>query len=189
MLENLSCSAWQVLIQASRESEELNSRQTCPEHLLLALTRADDGRGELLLSRFGVDYQDIREGILDAHGMGDPSSDGSTPFSASLQELIEDAISRASMRQDKVTTHDLLWSAVRSDDLLSVQILKHHQVDVNELRNLADSGGYSEKSSLESGPEEGDLGIIMDRLGRIEYMLDIINNNISEMKIDMKPED
>ncbi|MGB7069981.1 MAG: ATP-dependent Clp protease ATP-binding subunit [Pyrinomonadaceae bacterium] len=69
----LSAEARSVLLFASEESRTLRSQQICPEHLLLALLRAERSPVSEILHDHGLRLEDVRGELLDRRGIAEPS--------------------------------------------------------------------------------------------------------------------
>ncbi len=175
----------QALLQASQEAASLNAGSVQPESLLLALVQLQGSGAARCLEYFGIGYLDVRKQVTRLIGVGESQGDAPVPFDLATEEVIAVANQQPGEREgEHVTTTDLLLALVRDDKSVSSIILRELGVDIDQLRERAKGQqvpGVGER--LEGFSGAGIRGIV-DRLDRIEYMLDIINNQIAEMKLD-----
>ena len=146
-------------IKAAQEiAAELGHSQVASEHILLGLLREDGCIAASALGQLGVDYDSIREAVIEAMGEGQSGAPVQS-FTPRGERIIQIAAGEAARRgQSFIGTEHLLMGILRESDSVAAQLLSRAGVDANELyRTLANMAGSS-ADTPPSGEEQSSGG-------------------------------
>lgn len=139
--EKLDDQAVKVVLAAQNESRRLGHKSLDTEQILLALLLVEkDGLAGQLLNDLGLKQSDLRQKILELRGRGQEFVGVETPFSESVQKLLEHAgaAAEAEGRRQIAPLH-LLYGFVHVQDGVSGRILAEAGISSQALQARLDA--------------------------------------------------
>ena len=123
-LDRFTKRARRTLTLAQEEATRLQHNYLGTEHLLLALTREDQGIACRVLLDLDVDFDRLRRDIETGVGRGQRLHFGKTPLTPRVKRLIELAVDEARIRQHQyIGTEHLLLGMLREGGGVAYEIL------------------------------------------------------------------
>src|SRR5918912_3803048 len=131
--------ARRVLTFAQEEAQRLNHNYIGTEHVLIALTRDEEGVAGKVLREFGLDAARVRQVIEDIVGRGQAGPGTRLSLTPRTKRVIELAVDEARrMGHHYIGTEHLLLGLIREGDGIAVNVLKSLGVSPDKVRsNLA----------------------------------------------------
>ena len=188
--------ARKVIILAKEEARRFNHDYIGTEHLLLGLIREGEGVAAAVLQKMGLSLQNIRLEIEKLVQPG-PTTQilGDIPFTPRAKKALELAAEEArSLGHNYIGTEHLLLGLIREGEGVASQVLMNLGLDLNKVRNevmgllgsaLPGTGQTQAKSKtpaldafgrdLTALAQEGKLDPVIDRLGEIERVIQILS--------------
>jgi ATP-dependent Clp protease ATP-binding subunit ClpC len=188
--------ARKVIILAKEEARRFNHDYIGTEHLLLGLIREGEGVAAAVLQKIGLSLQNIRLEIEKLVQPG-PATQilGDVPFTPRAKKALELAAEEArSLGHNYIGTEHLLLGLIREGEGVASQVLMNLGLDLNKVRNevmgllgsaLPGVNQTQVKSktpaldafgrNLTSLAQEGKLDPVIDRLGEIERVIQILS--------------
>lgn len=137
MFERFTEHARRAIVCAQEETLALGHSQIGSEHILLGLTREEDGPAGRVLRDLGVGVEHIRALIPGGEESreGESAEPRQIPFSADATATLQLALAEAgSLGHSYVGAEHLLLGVAREGDGLGGRILRDHGVDAEKLR-------------------------------------------------------
>ena len=134
MLSRFNEKAQKIIAIAESQAFDFGHASVGTEHLLLALLKVKESRLKTLLSLEHVNYEAVKEKIVDLFGVKDlqPFYMEYTP---SLKKVMEKSIAEAKkLGSDKVSIDVLTYSLFNDEENVAKEILKQFNVDVEKIR-------------------------------------------------------
>ena len=135
LFERFTDRARGAIVLAQEEARALRHNYIGTEHILLGLSRDEEGIAGKTLRDAGTTHTALTEAVVEQVGMGDASSDGPVPFTPKSKKVLEFALREAlQLGHNYIGTEHLLLGLLRDSDGLAPMILARVKVDPNELR-------------------------------------------------------
>ena len=150
-MKNLSPRAKKILsIMAQDEARKFGSQQILPEHVLLAIFRAQDGVGVQAVKKLGLKPEDFKsklEGFLSSDN-NSPTLD-EIPKSRRYRFLLDIAdIESAALHNNYIGTEHLLLAAVREENSLTANFFADSHFSIMDIRLMVMELQNENKSSV-----------------------------------------
>jgi ATP-dependent Clp protease ATP-binding subunit ClpA len=159
-LEELNEQAHKVLALADEEARRFQHNYIGTEHLLLGLTRDQEGIAAQVLARLGVGLDQVRRSVEFIIGRGDriiPANIGLTPRSKQVIELAIDEARR--LNQPLASTEHLLLGLVREGRGIAAGVLESMGINLARVRQQTLDLLSQEKGESGSAPSSPSLAL------------------------------
>jgi ATP-dependent Clp protease ATP-binding subunit ClpC len=158
VFEEFTTRARRVIVMAQDEARVLVHNYVGTEHVLLALTRQDEGGAVEALAALGIGVMAVRQAVMkivaNPHAPGDgrrPPS-GYIPFAPEAKEVLTLAQREvAELGHDHIGTGHLLLGLVRERDGIAAQVLVQFGADTDRVRQQVTRLHHDQGS--ERGPQ------------------------------------
>jgi ATP-dependent Clp protease ATP-binding subunit ClpC len=160
------------------EAKELGHNFIGTEHLLLAILAHDDNLASKILHELGVDYDTVREKIVEIAKEYDPiEGDYRLPYSVRMKSVAEFAVVEANMLSHKyIGPEHLLLGILKEGDGVAAKVLKQLGLNVDYVRkmimNMLSKNPVGEESQNEAAsenvakPSGGGSGKMLEKFGK-----------------------
>jgi ATP-dependent Clp protease ATP-binding subunit ClpC len=131
-----------IIEYASDEARRLKHGYLGTEHLLLGLIKLGEGRAVGILTKFGLDLNDIRQTVEDVvQPSGETKWEGQLPITARVMKVLELSGSEARVLKSKdIETEHILLGILKEEEGVAAQILLMYDVNYKkayeEFKNL-----------------------------------------------------
>lgn len=127
--------ARRVLYLAQQEAQRLQNNYIGTEHLLLGLTRLDNGVAVQVLSNLGLEGTQIRSTVESIMGSTQPSTSKEIGLTPQAKKVIELAVDEARyMNHHYIGTEHLLLGLIREGDGIAAEVLRSLGVSLEKVR-------------------------------------------------------
>ena len=134
--EKFSERARKVLSLAQEEAQRFNHNYIGTEHVLLGLTRVNEGTATKVLAGLGVDMEKVKSAVEYIIGEGDPSSTGDIGLTPRAKKVIELAVDEARrMTHQYIGTEHLLVGLLREGEGVAAGVLESLGVNLEQVRS------------------------------------------------------
>ena len=162
MFQKFDEEARKVLICAKKEMKELKHDYIGTEHVVLAMLNNSD----CILNKYGVNYNNFRNKLIDIVGIGSESNDLYL-YTPLLKRIIENVVNESRESGSVIDSSNILSSIIAEGDGVAIRILIELGVDIDKLYNEVVKS-TSKKKKKKS---------ILDELG-VDLNLKVINGLI-----------
>ncbi|MEX2154648.1 MAG: Clp protease N-terminal domain-containing protein [Gemmatimonadaceae bacterium] len=133
---NFTTHVRKVLAMAREEAVRLHHPYVGTEHILLALTRADEESvATAVLRNLRIDPEGIRQKIDDTIKIGKAEQPSDLPYTSRAKKVLELAMSEArELHHSYVGTEHLLLGLLREEKGIGAQVLAYHGLTRDEAR-------------------------------------------------------
>jgi ATP-dependent Clp protease ATP-binding subunit ClpC len=146
MWERFTERARRVIFFAQQEAARVGQCHVDTQHLLLALLREEDNVACLVLSRLGVDLEQVRAAIEPLTSGGSGESGGDMQLTAAAKRVIDLAYDAARrLNHAYIGTEHLLLGLIALTDGLTARVLAKHGPSLDLARREVDgfTGGVA----------------------------------------------
>ena len=134
--EKFSERARKVLSLAQEEAQRFNHNYIGTEHVLLGLTRVNDGTATKVLAGLGVDMEKVKSAVEYIIGDGDSSATGDIGLTPRAKKVIELAVDEARrMSHQYIGTEHLLVGLLREGEGVAAGVLESLGVNLDQVRS------------------------------------------------------
>jgi prophage maintenance system killer protein len=135
MFERFTDRARRVTVLAQEEARELCHNYIGTEHLLLGLTREEQGIAAKALEALGVSPAGVREKVLEQVGRGDRDPDHHIPFTPRAKKVLEFSLREAmNLGHNYIGTEHILLGLVREGEGLAAKVLFSLGIELSAVR-------------------------------------------------------
>jgi len=135
MFERFTDRARQVVVLAQEEARMFHHNYIGTEHLLLGLTRADEGIAARALKNLGISVEDVRQDVEKVIGRGEQVPSGHIPFTPRAKNVLELSLREAlQLGHSYVATEHILLGLVREGEGAAAQVLISLGGNLNRVR-------------------------------------------------------
>ncbi len=135
MFERFTERARRVVLHAQREAMRLRHNVVGTEHLLLGLTKEEEGVAAKALETLGVNLDKVRMEVEKIIGVGDQVILGEVPFTPRAKRVLELALDEArQLGHNYIGTEHILLGLIREGEGVAAQVLKNLGVDLENAR-------------------------------------------------------
>lgn len=137
VFERFTERARQVVVLAQEEARGLCHNYIGTEHILLGLSRADEGLAARVLESFDITLARAREEVVRVVGLGEePTTSGQIPFTPRAKRVLELALREAlSVGHDYIGTEHILLGLVREHEGVATGVIAELGTDGEAIRN------------------------------------------------------
>ncbi|MGZ4171220.1 MAG: Clp protease N-terminal domain-containing protein [Solirubrobacteraceae bacterium] len=139
MFERYTEEARNIVVVANEEARALRHNYIGTEHLFLALLRMphESVVGQVL-DALKLSSERVRRGLQDLVPAGEETTSGQIPFTPRAKKVLELSLREALSRGDREIgpEHILLGIARGDDDSVAVHLLRAHEVNPEQLRDM-----------------------------------------------------
>ena len=137
MFERFTERARQVVVLAQEEARGLRHNYIGTEHILLGLSREDEGLAARVLESFDITLERARDDVVRIVGRGDgPTTSGQIPFTPRAKKVLELALREAlHLGHDYIGTEHILLGLVREGEGVAMRVLDEFGADDDAIRN------------------------------------------------------
>lgn len=133
--ERFSARAQRALSLAQSEAQRINHSYIEPEHLLLALTRLDDGAAADVLGRVNAGLDQIRTRVEQLIGQGSEPTSDAMALTPRTERVIVAAVAKADQTgHRRIGTRDLLLGLLQEGEGVAFEVLTEWGVTVDDAR-------------------------------------------------------
>ena len=138
--EKFSERARKVLSLAQEEAQRFNHNYIGTEHILLGLTRVNEGTATKVLAGLGVDTEKVKSAVEYIVGDGDSSSTGDIGLTPRAKKVIELAVDEARrMTHQYIGTEHILVGLLREGEGVASGVLESLGVNLDQVRSEIDN--------------------------------------------------
>jgi len=183
MMNNFTPRAQQVLALARKEADRFNHNYVGTEHLLLGLIKLGQGVAVNVLTKLGVDLDNVRMQVEQQVGSGpDTKMVGNIPYTPRVKKVLALASKEAkALNHSYVGTEHLLLGLLREGEGVAAQVLRNLDVNLEKARNEIlkeldpnfgneeeeeEGGGGAEGSSMPNAPKKDSKTPALRAFGR-----------------------
>lgn len=130
MFQKFDEEARKVLICAKKEMKELKHDYIGTEHVVLAMLNNSD----CILNKYGVNYNNFRNKLIDIVGIGSESNDLYL-YTPLLKRIIENVVNESRESGSVIDSSNILSSIIAEGDGVAIRILIELGVDIDKLYN------------------------------------------------------
>ena len=124
MFERFTDGARRVIVFAQDEARELNHSYIGTEHLLLGLTREDEGVAAQALRELEISQDAVREQVTEIIGRGDRPPSGHIPFTPRAKKVLELSLRESlQLSHSYIGTEHILLGLVGEGEGVGAQVL------------------------------------------------------------------
>jgi ATP-dependent Clp protease ATP-binding subunit ClpC len=117
MFERFTDRARHVVVLAQEEARDLRHGYIGTEHLLLGLLREEDGPAAQALGDCGVTFDQARDVVVGAVGLGEQDGGGQVPFTPKAKRALERSLREALRLEDGfIGTEHILLGVLREEE-------------------------------------------------------------------------
>jgi len=136
VFERFTERARQVVVLAQEEARALRHNYIGTEHLLLGLSREQEGVAARVLAGLDVTLERVRGQVGRIVGSGEEVTSGQIPFTPRAKAVMEMALREAlSLGHDYIDTEHLLLAVVRENEGVAARILLDLDADAEKVRH------------------------------------------------------
>ncbi len=162
MFERFTDRARRVVVNAQEQARGLQHNYIGTEHILLGLLAVQRGMASVVLGKFGMTHEAVREEVIARVGTGTVTMPGHIPFTPRAKKILELALREAlQLRHNYIGTEHILLGLVREGDGVGAQIIQAHGGDLDAVRQAvtdllpAAQAGASQRMLRRLGGEGG----------------------------------
>ena len=130
MFQKFDEEARKVLICAKKEMKELKHDYIGTEHVVLAMLN----NSNCILNKYGVNYNNFRNKLIDIVGIGSESNDLYL-YTPLLKRIIENVVNESRESGSVIDSSNILSSIIAEGDGVAIRILIELGVDIDKLYN------------------------------------------------------
>lgn len=130
MFQKFDEEARKVLMCAKKEMKELKHDYIGTEHVVLAMLNNSD----CILNKYGVNYNNFRNKLIDIVGIGSESNDLYL-YTPLLKRIIENVVNESRESGSVIDSSNILSSIIAEGDGVAIRILIELGVDIDKLYN------------------------------------------------------
>ncbi|MBF6332519.1 hypothetical protein IU452_28875 [Nocardia transvalensis] len=136
MFERFTDRARRVIVLAQEDARQLGHNYIGTEHILLGLANEGEGVAAQVLRSFGVDLDELRDGVVEIIGHGKSEPTGHIPFTPRAKKVLDLSLREAlQLGHRYIGTEHILLGVVRESDGVGAQVLERRGIELNDLRN------------------------------------------------------
>jgi ATP-dependent Clp protease ATP-binding subunit ClpC len=135
MFERFTDRARRVVVRAQEEARGLQHNCIGTEHILLALLNEREGVAALVLERFDLQPDRVRDEVRAMVGLGAKAPKGHIPFTPRAKKILELSLREAlQLHHDYIGTEHILLGLIREGEGVGAQIVQEHGADLAQVR-------------------------------------------------------
>ena len=124
MFERFTERARLVVVEAQHEATRLDHDYVGTEHLLLGLTRVDEGLAVKVLESLGITLDAVRQRVEESAGRGGQAPSGRIRFTSQAKTVLELSLRESRDRNDLyIGTEHILLGLIREGDGVAAHVL------------------------------------------------------------------
>jgi ATP-dependent Clp protease ATP-binding subunit ClpC len=140
-----------VVVLAQEEARMLNHNYIGTEHILLGLTREQEGVAGRALASLDISLEAVRNEVREIIGEGEEVSVGHIPFTPRAKKVLELALREAlQLGHNYIGTEHLLLGLIREGEGVAAQVLQKLGADLDRVRHtvIQQLSGYGVGSGV-----------------------------------------
>jgi ATP-dependent Clp protease ATP-binding subunit ClpA len=149
VFERFTDRARRVVVLAQEEARMLNHNYIGTEHILLGLSREEEGVAARALQSLGISLSDLRSDVREIIGEGGEAPAGHIPFTPNAKKVLEMSLREAlQLGHNYIGTEHILLGLVRQVEGVAAEVLQKRGADLDRVRQtviqlLSGYGGES----------------------------------------------
>ena len=139
MFERFTDQAQRVVVAAQDEARKLNHDFIGTEHILLGLTREEQGAAASALQSLGISLEAVRQQVEQIIGRGQQAPSGHIPFTPRAKKVLEFSLRESQqLRHEHIGAEHILLGLIREGEGIAAQVLARLGADLNRVRQVID---------------------------------------------------
>jgi len=139
VFERFTDQAQRVVVAAQDEARKLNHDFIGTEHILLGLTREEQGAAASALQSLGISLEAVRQQVEQIIGRGQQAPSGHIPFTPRAKKVLEFSLRESQqLRHEHIGAEHILLGLIREGEGIAAQVLARLGADLNRVRQVID---------------------------------------------------